>query len=73
MDTATARLLEKIRWALRDVGGREASACRTAILVATVQEDAREALCWLEHYLAVGTGEPLEEKPRTPVPTQVGA
>lgn len=69
MDEATARLLSKIRDVLAPMPGRDVAAVRTACLVATVQEDGKEACCWLESYLNVGTSEPGGEV-GTLVPTQ---
>jgi hypothetical protein len=79
MDTETARLLGMVRDALAGLPGREVSAVRTALLVATVQEDGREACLWLAAYLAVGTGDLAKGEEThpghvgSPVPTQVGA
>jgi hypothetical protein len=82
MDEATARLLQMIRDALKPFGGREVAAVRTACLVASVQEDGREACLWLSGYLAVpsvGTGALARDEEKrpgdvgTPAPTQTAA
>jgi hypothetical protein len=82
MDEATAKLLAMIRDTLKPLGGREVAAVRTACLVASVQEDCREACLWLSSYLAVGsvgTGASAKGEEKHPVnvgalvPTQLGA